>query len=142
MRGKIGWLRRTGRVREAAVLMLLCGMIVPTAGAQRRHVQKPATLSGIVLGPDDKPVAYASITYQSSAGREPHAVYTDRQGKFTISKLKPDNYDLRASANGVFSEWQKNVSLHSGESMYLTLQLIYERGPVSPKTGKKTKPGP
>src|SRR5215471_13456996 len=36
-----------------------------------------STLAGIVLGPNDKPVARAAITYQSSAGNAPHVVRTD-----------------------------------------------------------------
>src|SRR5207249_12088697 len=69
-----------------------------------------STLSGVVLGPDDRPVAHASVSYQSSGGAAPHVVRTDSQGHFTISKLKADNYDLRASGKGVFSEWEKNRS--------------------------------
>src|SRR5256885_15428434 len=57
-------------------------------------------LTGVVLGPDDKPVPHASITYQSSAGVAPHAVRADSRGNFTITRLKADNYDLRASGLG------------------------------------------
>jgi hypothetical protein len=86
-----------------------------------------STLSGVVLGPDDKPVAHASVSYQSSNGSAPHAVYTDSHGHFTISKLKADNYDLRASGKGVFSEWEKNVNLRSGKTKDVTLRLIYAK---------------
>jgi len=97
-----------------------------------------ATLYGVVLGPDDKPVAHASVSYQSSNGSAPHAVYTDSQGHFTISKLKADNYDLRASGKGVFSEWEKNVNLRSGKTKELTLRLIYAK--EVPKAYVKSKP--
>ena len=86
-----------------------------------------STLSGVVLGPDDKPVAHASVSYQSSNGSAPHVVRTDSNGHFTISKLKADNYDLRASGKGVFSEWEKNVNLRSGARKELTLRLIYAK---------------
>ena len=97
-----------------------------------------ATLSGVVLGPDDRPVAHASVSYQSSSGSAPHAVHTDSQGHFSITKLKADNYDLRASGKGVFSTWEKNVSLRSGETKNLTLRLIYAR--EIPKAYVKSKP--
>lgn len=84
-------------------------------------------LSGTVLGPDDKPVANASVTYQSSGGNAPHATRTDARGHFTITKLRSDNYDLRASAKGVFSEWEKNVDVHSGRTKTITLRLIYAK---------------
>jgi hypothetical protein len=93
-----------------------------------------STLTGIVLGPNDKPVARAAITYQSSAGRSPHVVRTDAHGRFTASKLVADNYDLRASANGIFSEWQKNVNIGSGETRTITLRLIYAKQMPKPGT--------
>jgi len=86
-----------------------------------------STLTGIVLGPDDKPVANASVSYQVSSGSAPHVVRTDSHGHFTISKLKADNYDLRASGKGVFSEWQKNITLRSGATRELTVHLIYAK---------------
>jgi hypothetical protein len=84
-------------------------------------------LSGVVLGPDDRPVPHASVTYQSSAGTAPHAVHADSQGHFTITKLRTDNYDLRASGKGVFSEWEKNVTVRSGRTKSVTLRLIYAK---------------
>jgi hypothetical protein len=84
-------------------------------------------LSGVVIGPDDKPVPNASITYQSSGGTAPHVVRADARGRFSIPKLRSDNYDLRASGKGVFSEWEKNVPVRSGKMKYVTLQLIYAK---------------
>jgi hypothetical protein len=86
-----------------------------------------STLSGLVLGPDDKPVAHASVSYQLSSGSAPHVVHTDSHGHFSISKLKADNYDLRASGKGVFSEWQKNITLRSGATKELTVHLVYAK---------------
>jgi hypothetical protein len=72
-------------------------------------------------------VANASVSYQVSSGSAPHIVRTDAHGHFTISKLKADNYDLRASGKGVFSEWQKNITLRAGTTKELTLHLIYAK---------------
>ena len=99
----------------------------------------PSTLTGIVLGPDDKPVANASVSYQVSSGSAPHIVRTDAHGHFTISKLKADNYDLRASGKGVFSEWQKNVTLRAGTTKELTLRLIYAKQIPKAYTKSSTK---
>jgi hypothetical protein len=96
------------------------------------------TLTGVVLGPDDRPVPRASITYQSGGGNEPHAVRADSQGRFTIAKLKADNYDLRASGKGVFSQWEKNISVKPGRTTTLTLRLIYAK--EIPKAYVKSKP--
>jgi hypothetical protein len=86
-----------------------------------------STLSGLVLGPDDKPVAHASVSYQSSGGNGAHVVHTDSHGRFSITKLRADNYDLRASGKGVFSEWEKNIMLRAGQTKDLTLHLVYAK---------------
>jgi len=104
-----------------------------TAFAQPQH-KGASTLTGVVLGPNDKPIARAVITYQSSAGRAPHVVRTDAHGRFVIPKLVADNYDLRASANGIFSEWEKNFTLRSGETRSITLRLIYAKQMPKPGT--------
>jgi hypothetical protein len=82
-----------------------------------------AKLIGEVLGPTGKPVAGAVVTYQSAGGDKPHAVRTDAHGRFTIVKLRRDNYDLRASSHGLISTWEKNVMVRSGQVKSVTLRL-------------------
>ena len=102
------------------------------ASPQRREARGTSVLTGVVIGPNDKPVAHAAVSYQSSSGSAAHAVHTDAHGRFTISKLLADNYDVRASANGIFSDWEKNVLIHPGQTRSVTLQLIYAK--QMPKT--------
>src|SRR5262245_40773018 len=97
-------------------------------------------ITGTVLGPDDKPAPRAAVTYQSSGGNAPHAVHADAHGHFTIAKIKADNYDLRASGKGVFSEWEKNVNVRPGQTKNVTLRLIYAK--EVPKAYVKGKPNP
>jgi hypothetical protein len=97
-----------------------------------------ATLSGVVIGPDDRPVAHASVSYQSANGSAPHVVHTDAHGHFAISNLKADNYDIRASGKGVFSDWEKNVNIRPGQTKSLTLRLIYAK--KIPKAYVNSKP--
>jgi carboxypeptidase family protein len=120
------------------ILLLALVSVRGVNAAPQRRGTGTATLNGVVLGPDDKPVAHAAVTYQSSGGNAPHAVHADSQGRFTISKLKADNYDMRASGKGVFSEWEKNITVHSGQTKTVTLRLIYAR--EVPKAYVKTKP--
>jgi len=124
-------------MRRALLLMMV--LLVALMSAQNLAAQRKGSgvLSGVVLGPDDKPVSHASVTYQSSAGIAPHAVRTDSQGHFTITKLRSDNYDLRASGKGVFSEWEKNVTVRSGQTKSVTLRLIYAK--QIPKAYTKSK---
>ena len=97
-----------------------------------------STLSGVVLGPDDRPVSHARVSYQSSDGRAPHAVRADSQGHFVITKLRADIYDLRASGKGVFSDWEKNITLSPGQTKNVTLRLIYAK--EVPKAYVNAKP--
>jgi hypothetical protein len=83
-------------------------------------------------------VPHASVSYQSSGGNAPHAVHADSHGRFTITELRSDNYDVRASGKGVFSEWEKNISLRSGQTKTVTLRLIYAK--EIPKAYVKSKP--
>lgn len=117
-----------------AALALLAGGLA-TATPQSHGT---ATLSGVVIGPDDRPVPHASVSYQVSDGTAPHAVFADARGHFTITHLRANNYDLRASDNGIFSEWQKNVPLRKGQSKSIELRLIYAREMPKP-TSSSTK---
>jgi hypothetical protein len=129
-------------MRRVVILFVVFLMaLVAARGVQAAPQSKgSATLSGVVIGPDDKPVPHASVSYQSSGGNAPHAVYTDARGRFTITKLKSDNYDLRASSKGIFSEWEKNIMVRKGHTENITLQLIYAR--EMPKSSKTSKPKP
>jgi hypothetical protein len=122
------------RVLFSMLAMLVVLMCAQNLAAQHKGA---GVLRGVVLGPDDKPVPHASVTYQSSAGIAPHAVHADSQGHFTITKLRSDNYDLRASGKGVYSEWEKNVAVRSGQTKSVTLRLIYAK--EIPKAYTKSK---
>ena len=124
-------------MRRALISVSMLALALACAGSSVAQHRGSGILSGVVLGPDDKPVPHAGVTYQSSGGTAPHAVHADSQGRFTIRKLRSDNYDLRASGKGVFSEWEKNVTVRSGRTKSVTLHLIYAR--EIPKEYAKSK---
>lgn len=124
----------------AIVLLALLTVRGAVAAPQHHKGTGTTTLTGVVLGPDDRPVPDAAVTYQSSGGNAPHAVHADAHGRFTITKLKADNYDMRASGNGVFSEWEKNITVRKGQTKNVTLRLIYAK--EVPKAYVKGKPNP
>jgi hypothetical protein len=114
-------------MRRALILtMVLCA----AAFAAQRLAAEPQSgsgiLAGVVIGPDDRPVPHAIITYQSGGGSAPHVVHADAKGHFSIPKLRSDNYELRASGKGVFSSWE-NVSVRSGKTKAVKLRLIYAK---------------
>ena len=113
-------------------LIIFATLLTTALVASRSVLASPdrkgtSVLTGVVIGPNDRPVAHAAVSYQSSGGNAAHAVHTDAHGRFTIPRLPADNYDLRASANGIFSEWEKNVTIHNGETRSVTLHLIYAK---------------
>src|SRR5271163_1740155 len=117
-------------------LALAAGLLT-MGGARAMAQQHSSTLEGLVLGPDNKPVANASVTYQSGGGNAPHVVRTDAEGRFSVTKLRADIYDVRASAQGVYSDWKKNVNLRPGQITTLTLRLIHApETPAAPPTAK------
>lgn len=129
---------RRGLIILAVLTLLLSAVATVRAGQQRKATR--GSISGTVIGPDDKPAPHAAVTYQSSGGNAPHATHADAHGHFTISNLKGDNYDLRASAKGIFSEWEKNVVVRPGQQKSITLQLIYAKEmPSSTGTPVKKK---
>jgi hypothetical protein len=92
------------------------------------HAQSPKQLgtniSGVVLDANGKPVGNAAISCESSGGLRPRAVHADPTGHFVITGLKQDSYDLRASSNGAYSDWEKNIPVRKGQSKSVTLRLL------------------
>jgi hypothetical protein len=80
-------------------------------------------LKGTVLDSKGKPVADATVTMQSSDGNHPHATHTDASGHFQFTRFETGQYDLRAYANGMFSEWTNRVSIRSKKTTEVTLRL-------------------
>ncbi len=126
-----------GRETETMRSLLISSLLVLALLAARNAIASPqsrgggargsGSLIGNVIGPNDKPVPNAVVTYQSGGGEAPHIVRTDAKGHFSIPKLRVDNYDVRASGNGVFSEWEKNISIKPNQIRSVTLHLIYAK---------------
>lgn len=128
-------MRRTIVFFGALLLMLAAGSVLALPQSKGT-----STLSGVVIGPDDKPAPHATVSYQSSDGSAPHAARADAHGRFTISQLKADSYDIRASAKGIFSDWQKNIPLRKGQSRSIELRLIYAKEMPKSVSSTKVKP--
>ena len=130
-------MKRASFLIALSALALLCAQ--GSLAAPQSKGTGTSTLSGVVIGPDDRPVPHASVSYQVSDGTAPHAVFADARGHFTITHLRANNYDLRASDNGIFSEWQKNVPLRKGQSKSIELRLIYAREMPKPASSSTKK---
>jgi uncharacterized membrane protein len=107
-------------VAGAILVAVLCASSTPAQTSKKDAV----TIKGIVLGADGKPVPAAAVTCQSSAGMKPRAVHTDSKGHYVITGLKQDSYDIRASSNGAYSDWERNIPLWKGQTKEITLRLL------------------
>ncbi len=111
---------RAARFFVAIATILALGMVVSDGQAMPPHT---STLAGVVVAADGKPVANASVTYQTGGGDAPHVIRTDAKGHFSVGKLRADSYDLRATTKGMYSEWARNVSVRPGQTKTITLRL-------------------
>ena len=91
--------------------------------AQTSHKVNTA-IQGTVLDANGKPVKAAAVTCQSSAGIRARIVHTDSKGHYLVTGLKQDSYDLRASADGAYSDWERNLPLRTGQTKEVTLRLL------------------
>jgi hypothetical protein len=117
------------RFFSAAMLgaAMLCAHSLPAQTPKKGGT----SLTGTVLGADGKPVANVAVSCETSGGLSPHAVHTDAKGKFVITGLKQDSYDLRASANGANSDWHRNIPVRRGQTKEVTLRLLSAAQPPS-----------
>ncbi|MGC2769517.1 MAG: carboxypeptidase-like regulatory domain-containing protein [Candidatus Acidiferrum sp.] len=107
-----------------SIFLIVLALVAARAEAQTSTKSSQSTIKGIVLGSDGKPVPAAAITCQSSAGIRPRVVHTDAKGRYLISGLKQDSYDLRATSRGAYSDWEKNIPLRKGQTKEITLHLL------------------
>jgi hypothetical protein len=132
--------RNANSKKRALLLFILLGIAVLFAvglNAQTTTKKSGATLTGIVLGADNKPVPNAGVTCETSGGLHPRAVHTDGKGKFLITGLKQDSYDLRASSDGAYSDWEKNIPLRRDQTKTVTLRLLNGNTALVVGTGAK-----
>jgi len=110
------------------IVLLMCPTILllatSMAAGQSSSSKSAATIKGMVLDAKGKPVAAAAVTCQSSAGIHPRIVHSDAKGHYVVTGLKQDSYDIRATSNGAYSDWKKNIPLRKGQTKEITLRLM------------------
>lgn len=126
-----------GKLRP--VLFLVCCLLwLPCVSAQTGK-KTGSTIQGVVLDANGKPVPSAAVTCQSSAGIHPRVVHTNSKGHFSVTGLKQDSYDLRATSNGAYSDWEKNIPLRTSQTKQLTLRLLNGNTALSGDLPAKSK---
>jgi len=85
-----------------------------------------ATLSGVVLGPDDKPAPHAAVDLPIFWRHRSHAVHADAHGRFSIANLRGDIYEFARSAKGIFPSGNERERA-ARQQKKNSLRLIYAR---------------
>lgn len=113
-------------MRSKLIFSMMLGAAIFLAQEIKAQTPKKtgATITGTVLGADGKPVASAGVSCETSSGMKPRAVHTDAKGRFFITGLKQESYDLRASWNGAYSDWERNIPMRKGQTKNVTLILL------------------
>jgi hypothetical protein len=106
------------------LLSLVAALCAAGALPAQTSKQADTVITGTVFGADGKPVPAAAVACQSSAGIRPRIVHTDLKGHYLITGLKQDAYDLRATSNGAYSDWEKNIPLRKGQTKEIILRLL------------------
>ena len=108
----------TNRLKIAAVLILTLGF---AWGLEAKVAT--GTMAGTVLDAHGKPVVGATVTMQTSDALRPYATHTDANGHFEFVRYETGQYDLRAYWKGMFSDWVKRISIHSGKTTQVILHM-------------------
>ena len=107
------------RFKIAIAVLVLIPFLAGAASAK----EPIGALAGVVLDAAGKPVSNATVTLQTSDGLHPHATHTDAGGHFLFQRYLTGQYDLRAYANGVFSDWTKRIYVSANKTKEVTLRL-------------------
>jgi hypothetical protein len=104
-------------------LFVFAAAIFSLVGALPVRAQYPGVISGVVLAPDGSPQAHARVYLQPGNGRPPRTVLTDATGHFSFGNTVSGIYDVRAQANGLWSELVHNVSVKKNDEVKVKLQI-------------------
>jgi hypothetical protein len=110
--------------RKLVSSLLLVFTVIFSGRLQAQKIDSGSvTITGTVLDANGKPVPAASVSCNSSAGIRARVVHTDKNGHYRVTGLKEDSYDLRASAKGAYSDWEKMIPMRKGQTREVTLRL-------------------
>ena len=85
--------------------------------------QSPSVISGIVHGPDGKPVSNARVYFTKGPVPLPEiAAVTDSRGEFSLTAPAPGEYVIESAADQ-FGSRSAKVKVKGGEPVRLNLKL-------------------
>lgn len=83
----------------------------------------PGVISGVVSGPDGKPVPNARVYFKAGPGPLPEiAALTDKSGAFSLTAPAAGEYVIESAADD-FAARSSKVKVKGGEQVRLNLKL-------------------
>ncbi len=121
------------KVPKLSLRMLILGLLFPVALAAQT-----VTLSGTATDAKGKPIANATVTLKPAQG-SPIEVRTDGEGNYTIPNLKPGDYTISASAEGLIA---KPILVTISTVSHQTEDLLLVPGPEPQQPGRELPSAP
>jgi hypothetical protein len=118
-----------GRIRR--FLLPLLALVALSLGARPLRAD---TITGIAKDPSGAVVAGARVEISGSPLREPLALTTDSEGKFSAPNLAPGKYSVRVSKEG-FADKVTTVDLQGTSNLTVSLTIASQQTSIS-VTGK------
>jgi hypothetical protein len=104
-------------MRRAFMFVLLLGFALPAFGQSNYGV-----IAGAVMDAQHLPIAGAAVQLMAVSTGSIRRVVTNQQGLFEAPALLPDEYNLKAEANG-FATATQSVRLEVGQKLALEINL-------------------
>ncbi len=124
-------------VRRAFCLVLwglVCGLALSGPVLRGKQKKVPRVVTGVVTDEADNPIAGAAVEMTDLANQKKLAIYTDQDGRYQFSDLKPNHdYKVQASYKGAFSEVRTASSLDSRNRIVLNLKILPAPAGLPPK---------
>lgn len=96
---------------------------LPTPAPVSITLQRMAAVTGLVLGPDQKPLASASIRLAGSGIWPPRVTLSNARGEFEFSAIPAGVYEVSAARAELVSAPFEGVSVEPGEEVKIELSL-------------------
>lgn len=109
------------RLGAATIALLLALGVFPGAAAGSHRAPASGSLRGVVLDPDDRPVAGARVSLISPLVGSRHS-QTDREGRFTFEAVPAAEYEIVAALEG-FRADPLTIAVAGGEDRTVTIHL-------------------
>jgi hypothetical protein len=116
---------RAARVADpiAVVAVILLAVVLPPAPVRAQSESGAAAVQGVVLDPDGRTIAGATIVVRNEATGQSRSLGSDATGRFAALAMPVGTYDVRATAPGFAERHVRGLDLSVGHTRDVALRL-------------------